>query len=319
MVDILASAAHYLDHLAPTWKALDPGARGIFWTPPELIPYANRLGVDAQRLPLEGDPAPTLVSAYGDLRLARSAGRRVAIAEHGAGQSYTGLRSGSYAGGGGRDADLFLHPGIRPAQRDRKRHPRTRIEVVGCPKLDTLPARQPGGDRPVVCFSFHWDCGVVEEARSGFLFLRNSIPAIVQSGKYEVIGHAHPRAWDGVSLWYARNGIEPVRSFDEVCRRADLYVIDNSSTMFEFAATGRPVVVVTPNVYRRYINHGLRFWECATIGPEVDQVWKLPGAIAEALADSPKQQALREAAVNLVYAYRTGAAERTARILEGWA
>jgi len=62
--------------------------------------------------------------------------------------------------------------------------------------------------------------------------------------KYEVIGHAHPRALLKVAHYYRAARVEVVPDFAEVCRRADLYICDNSSSMFEFAATGRPVVVV---------------------------------------------------------------------------
>jgi hypothetical protein len=59
-----------------------------------------------------------------------------------------------------------------------------------------------------------------------------------------------------------------VASLREVQRRAAVYVCDNSSSMYEFAATGRPVVVldlpegrIKGIGYRRNINHGLRFWD----------------------------------------------------------
>jgi len=41
--------------------------------------------------------------------------------------------------------------------------------------------------------------------------------------------------------------------------------------------------------------------------------------VAEALRDSAKQRAAREKALDLVYAYRTGAAERAAAVLMDWA
>ena len=83
------------------------------------------------------------------------------------GMSYAGDRDwahrSSYPGGRGRDAELFLHPNETSAARDRAAYPDARVEVVGCPKLDTLPAREPGPG-PVIAVAFHWD-GAMPELR----------------------------------------------------------------------------------------------------------------------------------------------------------
>ena len=112
-----------------------------------------------------------------------------------------------------------------------------------------------------------------------------------------------------------------MRSFDEVCRRADVYLNDASSTLFEFASTGRPVVVLNASFYRRKVHHGLRFWEASIVGVNCN-IWdvrRLPAIVDEALADPPAQKERRERALDMVYAYRTGAAERAAAVLMDWA
>ena len=320
MLDVLASAPHYADHLSAVFGALAPGHRGSFiGLNAETNRKVRALGHDP--VARTSPDRPVLVASFGDLRRARAMGRqRVAIMEHGAGQSYGGrsrpAARGSYAGGLNRDASLFLHPGPHPAARDRAAYPSARVEVVGSPILDTLPERD-GESGRVVAFSFHFNSVIAPETRNAF---RWAIPALLElRGRYELLGHAHPRLYPSVRRIYAKFGIEPVESFDEVCRRADVYVCDNSSTLFAFAATGRPVVVLNPPWYDRTVRHGLRFWEAAGIGVNVDRRDALGAAIDEALADDEARRQSREAALDLVYAFRSGASERAARVLEEWA
>jgi hypothetical protein len=314
-LDVVASQTHFVDHLVPVWEALPPEARGTFW-------YRGSGEVRHVEGMVRGSPPtstnPTLTASASDLALARSRRRPAAIMEHGCGQSFGGdgrREHCSYAGGSHRDAQLFLHPGHHPAARDRGRYPAARVEVVGCPKLDTLPRKVRSG-QPVIAVGFHWDCRVSPETRSGFAEFGRLVAALVPS--FHVLGHGHPRIYDRLEPYYRKVGIEPVRSFEEVCARADLYLNDASSTLFEFAATGRPVVVLNSAHYRRSVNHGLRFWEAATVGVQTSPK-PLSHAVLEALDDSPAQQATREKALDLVYAHRSGAAERSAAVLMDWA
>jgi UDP-N-acetylglucosamine:LPS N-acetylglucosamine transferase len=122
-----------------------------------------------------------------------------------------------------------------------------------------------------------------------------------------------------MSKRYRLAGIPFVPEFADVCRRADVYVCDNSSTLFAFAATGRPVVVLNPPWYDKRVDHGLRFWEAADVGVQCNDPADLPAAIDKALRDTPAQRKRREAALDLVYAYREGAAQRAADVLTEWA
>lgn len=309
-MDFLATAPHYRDHLSAVRDALPQAARGAYVT-------AGQPGPDE----------PILVASYGDLKEAEDMGRtRIAIMEHGAGQSYGGRhgrQTGSYAGGQGRGgASLFLHPGNHPAARDRAAYPQARVEVVGSPHLDTLPQRE-GNPGRVVAFSFHFNGPLNPETRNSYPMFFPEIARL--AGQYQLLGHGHPKLWQmgrppqNLASRYRRFGIEPVESFAEVCRRADVYVCDNSSTLFAFAATDRPVVVLNPPWYDRRVNHGLRFWEAASVGVNCDSAETLAECIDEALRDTPEQQAKREAALDLVYAFRTGAAQRAADVLMEWA
>jgi hypothetical protein len=274
----------------------------------------------------EGPDNPILTASYGDMKRAQDAGRtRIALMEHGAGQSYGGrnVQHGSYAGGRGRGAvSMFLHPGPHPAARDRAAYPDARVEVVGSPYLDTLPQRE-GAPGRVVAFTFHFNGAICPETKTAYPAF---FPAIVELAKsYEIIGTAHPNLWNHgrpgkrIADRYLRYGIEPVEHFAEVSRRADLLIFDNTSAGFAFAATGRPVVVMNAPWYDRRANHGLRFWDAARVGVNCNDPADLAACVAEAFADGPDQKASREDALSLVYAYRQGASQRAADALMDWA
>lgn len=336
-IDALAFETHFLDHIAPVWRALPAEVRGALIVAPELEDQADRLELDADLLdpaPIrqlsrhpEPDPGPgpvALVASYGDIKVGRRLGyRRFVFLEHGAGQSYAGrpghrhARHGSYAGGEDReDVALFLMPNEVSAGRWSAAYPEATVEVVGSPRLDTLPGRARRSLPGEVAISFHWDSNLVPETRSAYGVFGPVLPELAR--RFRLIGHAHPRAADWLSRRYRREGIEFVRSFDEVCRRSDVYVVDNSSTLFEFAATGRPVVVLNPPYYRRSVEHGLRFWSASTVGVNVDEPSALGDAIARALEERPEDVEAREAALRIVYPVRTGAAARAADAIVRW-
>jgi len=324
-IDMLAGEVHFVDHLAAVWNALPEESRGVFAVrepavAAKLIRRAATHGIGAV-VGLPSSDRPILTAAAGDLSAAVKARRtRLALMEHGAGQSYGGramaAKHPSYAGGDDRPASLFLHPGQHPAARDRVRYPGARIEVVGSPFLDTLPPRE-AGPGPVIAIAFHFDALIAPEAQPALPYYREALAELAK--RYTVLGHGHPRVIDRLASMYERMGIELVRDFRDVCRRADLFIADNTSAMFAFAATGRPVVVLNAPIYSRTVHHGLRFWEAASVGVQVDHQSRLGGAVDQALEDRPEQREARERALELVYAYRTGAARRAADVLMDWA
>jgi hypothetical protein len=317
-LDFLVSEPHFADHLYPVWRALkDPGD---FILTHELVSTKIRRW-EGWTAAINDTSRPVVVASYGDHKRARRQGRtRIARLEHGAGQSYIVPRlSGSYAGGpDAHDIGLFMVPNEYSAAKWREAYPEARVEIVGCPKLDSLPRKDPA-EPLTVCISFHWDCHLVPETVSAFETFRSALEPL--NAAYNLIGHGHPRAWTGppsLEKRYRRAGIESVRDFDEVCRRADLYITDNSSSLYEFAATGRPVVVMNSRSYRREVHHGLRFWD-AIPGVQVARPGALVEAVARALQDPPELRRARKQALAKVYPIRTGAAERAARVLEEWA
>jgi hypothetical protein len=329
MIDAFACEPHFLDHLAPVWRSLPD--RGTFYadTGLGLVERARERGVEAQpidalklrtssRPPLaKVEPGPlALVASIGDTKIARRLGyRRFVYLEHGAAQSYSGKGrhavEASYSGGPDReDVVLFLVPNEQAADRWRASYPQTPVEVVGCPKLDDLPKREPGPG-PVVAISFHWPTPTWALAPEAGNALGTFMPALRPlRERFAVIGHSHPRYAHDMARIFRKAGIEFVPEFDDVCRRADVYVCDNSSTIFEFAATGRPVVLMNAKTYRKDVSHGGRFWDWAHVGIQVDDHADLISSVELALADPVPQRAAREDALGLVYAHRSGGATR---------
>jgi hypothetical protein len=298
-IDVFGSEVHFQDHLRPVYQALP--YRGEFFNSHDQEHDNTR---------------PVVVASYGDLKRVRKMGyTKIARFEHGAGQNY-GTRHGSYAGG--KDADdvsLFLVPNQYSADLWQQAYPNAQVEIVGCPKLDYLP-RKERADPPTACISFHWDCYLVPETVGAFEHYRHVLKDL--AGAVNLIGHGHPRAHPLLERRYRRLGIPFERSFEAVCKEADLYICDNSSSLYEFAATGRPVVVLNQPLYRKDVHHGLRFWD-AIPGIQVDHPKDLIAAVQTALEDPPELQAVREHALDIAYIYRTGAAERAAEVLTRWA
>lgn len=329
MLDTLSSAPHYRAHLLPLWDALPGEVRG------------HRIDLDVDRGP-ETRHGAVLVASWRDMGWAVRRGyQRIALLEHGIGQSYIGSNNGSYPGGRGREyVSLFLSPNEHAASRDRAAYPSARVEVVGDPRLDTVPHKagfnlSPANMlllspslvvQPTICVSFHWDWSHIPETHSAFAAYKNALPALRE--RFHVIGHCHPKAVEAVTPWYRKLGIRYVADFDDVCRQADVYVAENTSTLYEFASTGRPVVVLNLPEYRRDVEHGLRFWAAANVGIQVDDPRRLADAVEEAgqrddfrsftYARGQWPDWDREAALNIVYAVRTNVAAAAAAVVMDW-
>jgi hypothetical protein len=330
-LDILAGEVQFVHHLAPVWHALPVEVRGDFivWPSPHssqpfpaVIAAAEARGIRPVLEPT--DPSrPVLVTSYGDhTRATRTRRRHIARMEHGIGQSFITSNHPSYAGGrNARDVSLFLTPNEHSADRWRRAYRSARVEVIGCPKLDTLPHRVPGPG-PVIATSFHWGIATVRshhpltETRGSWHEYRRAVLDL--AGAFDVIGTGHPKIIERMSLDYASVGIPVVRDFADVLRHADVLVCDTNSALYEFASTGRPVVVVNGRHFRRTIRHGLRFdWGPVTnVGVQCDSPAGLPDAIRAALAGDHHDA--REEALSIVYRHRTGAARRAADVLVDW-
>jgi len=295
-----ASRPHYADHLAPVWDALG--------RPPRLYGIRDVLGHPAMAercaTALQRGQGPMIVAGWTDLFRARRLGYGPFVRlQHGIGQSYAGderaARNTAYAGGAGHeDVRLFVVPGPDPAARWSAAYPEAAVVMAG--DIRRLPARDGPPDR-TIAVTFHWPLGLIPETRTAWYEYRAAVAALPEAG-WHVLGHWHPR-WDDILRgWYEGVGIEPVASLDEVARRADVLVADNTSALYEFAATDRPVVVLDSRHYRPGAQHGLRFWEAADVGIRISDPARLAEAVARAYADPAGLRAGRHEALGLVFA-----------------
>ena len=128
--------------------------------------------------------------------------------------------------------------------------------VVGTPKMDALVGApyHPGGP---VAVSFHWTGS--QRAQKLYQGALLDLP-------YPLLGHGHPRA--KLAKYWANMGVEYVEDFRQVVERASVYACDHSSTIYEWAALGRPVVLldVPQQQHIRPMSSGLRYRIHADVG-----------------------------------------------------
>lgn len=314
-IDFYGSQVQFRHHLRPIYEALPEAIRGDFLNKPPATPRKLR----RDRI--------SVVSAVSDFNLLCK--RRdtttmrghvvrhepvspLVLFEHGVGFSFHGTDSGgvdskrppSYAGGRGRGGAALLPATNRWVQAPNlKAYPSVPSPIVGCPKLDhlvRLPA--PANERPKVCVSFHWDCRVAPETRWAFSWFAPEVAKLTDHPDFDLVMHGHPRSARFFKGWAKAAGIPFIDSFDEVCATCDVYVNDSSSTLYEFAALGRPVVVMNAPWYRRNVEHGLRFWEHSDVGLNANDPGDLLPAILDTLHSDPAAPA-RAAAIAEVYPY----------------
>lgn len=315
---MFASEPHYLRHMLPVWKKLPEEYRGDFMCLDKVRPYAEMVGLETSGHRHNSQRA-MLNASYKDFTLCRRHGYKV-LMEHGIGQTYEDY-SGYYAGGPYRElVDLFLCPNIQTKLANEQVYLDIPAEVVGTPSMDywhrlvdsSHPAKveREGG----FTISFHWQpkSGVPEMGSAVTHYSR--IFSDIQSYFGNVSGHGHPRIEDQLRRIYGVSGI-PWRNYSDVLRTTEVYICDNSSTMYEFASLDLPVVVLNAPWMRRDVNQGLRFWDFADVGIQVDEPEQLALAIEVAMIDPPEVQERRREITDWLYPYRGYAADKAAKVL----
>jgi hypothetical protein len=125
--------------------------------------------------------------------------------------------------------------------------------------------------------AWHWNAPGQPEAKGAWE--RYKVAAKDLAQKYPVLGHGHPRMKSAIGRDYKQFKISQEWDWAECVKQARALTCDNSSVMWEAAALDIPVVVVNAPWYRRDVNWGLRFWEYADVGPQVNS----PAEYAEAV------------------------------------
>lgn len=323
MLTAYATQPHYIDHLAPVVAAT--GAPLLVPTEP-LAAHAR-----ARHLPVEiGKPrqpgGPVLIAGYRcsyDVHRARP----LVLLEHGAGQTYVDVNHMGYAGGEGWGTRLalVLSPGPHAAAAWRRSYPRTPVVEIGCPRLDVLRRLSPGprslrlDARVTAAVTFHWRCRKGVETGTAWDDWRAAVGNLAARPDVRLLGHWHPR-WEQerapLRRWWEHLGVETVPSVERLFAQADVLVADNTSLLYEFAATGRPVLCLNGASWRRDVEHGLRFWSHVP-GHMLDPGDDLLTGVLTALDDDSTLADLRGRAVSRAYTavdgrgrVRTGATVR---------
>jgi hypothetical protein len=312
--------------MAPVWNALPDEMKGKFYLPHVLLPYAKKqiTNIESiQALNCRSDKPTSCVeipfsrnvvvtSAYGDMQLAAHYNERpLILMEHGVGLTFNqpnGRTVSGYGGGEGYRANvsLFLAPNEYIAAKTRATFPDAPQVVIGTPKLDpwaeAFGRKGKAPEHPIVVIAFHWDgSAVAPEAGNAWEYYRKILPDLKGNCKFTLMGHAHPKIFEKLEFQYHRMNIPVVKNFAEVMRIADVYVNDCSSTMYEFCVTGKPVVVMNAPWFRRWFNHGIRFWDYSDVGPVCDKPNDLEKCIFEALEDPAYMRARRRKYIKELY------------------
>ena len=325
-LDFVARRIHFVDHLVPVWRELPARYRGKFFVPISLLSklaekypnvsftYLEPWNDNPINIVFQSDN--TLVScAYGDMKSAYNyySNRKFILMEHGVGLTMTG--NAGYAGGIGfrKACDLFLAPNEYISKKTESVLDTPQI-VVGTPKLDKYDGYfelatesikkyglgKIGKNSITVCLSFHWNGShVMPEAGNAFEFCKGVIPELAK--KYNIIGHGHPKDQHIFKEYFDSIGVEFVEDFEDVMKRADIYVNDASSTMYEFLVTGKPVILLNPPHYRKMVSHGIRFWDYVDIGISVNRPSDLDKSIEGTINDPLRHYKQRLKAVTELY------------------
>jgi hypothetical protein len=256
---------HYMRHIEPIWWKIPDDLRGDV--------------LDAARQNLKRLPADDVVLIAGGIDIQPDTVRQIYI-EHGAGQTYIGLKPSAqaYYSGGPHPDNVIGY--VCPNQLVADRWAPKPTIVAGCPPLEPHWARgiQDVAYRAVAAITFHWDAArvMVPEAGSALSDYEDDLPMIVswlRDRGLHVVGHHHPRD-SYLPLVWKLLGVDVEHDCDAVLSRASILIADNTSLLYEAAHLGLQTMVLNSPKYRRNVHHGLRFWDTVP-GPMFNDAFDL--------------------------------------------
>ena len=319
-----------VDHIVPIWRELPANLRGNFYVSDKeyknvlkKYPDVNFQIFEKHIWAFRREKGPVITSMLsGVIREIVTAKRKTILVEHGCGDTF-GIDSIKNPLSLSRKNDnldilMYLAPGHHPAKVFKKLRPEVPVKLIGCPKMDAWHIRppKPRSDPPVVVISFTWDWQDQEwgewakTVRGTWSYYKDFLPQL-KNQNWKIYGNLHPKMWSKAAVVFKDLGI-PLISFEEALEIGDLYICDQSSTIFEFASTGRPVVLLNAPWYQKDIQQGLRFWKAANIGMQVNEPDKLISTIEMALEDPEIIRKRRERIINYIYPVRDGTASKKA-------
>jgi hypothetical protein len=203
-----------------------------------------------------------------------------------------------------------MAPNEMAAARWRASYPSVPVHVIGACRVLPAPVRA----EPLLAISFHWNGGM-PEMRNAFSHYH---PCLAQLAKeLPVIGHCHPRMAGALRVRYRKAGIRFEPQLAKVAAQATVYAVDNSSTLYELGRT-RPVIAMNQPMYRKEVEHGLRFWSHVP-GPQVEGCEQLLATAKRLLyqGETAAERQHREAVMAEVFP-RLDGAEVASRLLVSW-
>lgn len=298
---LFTSTRQYAEHLEPIWKGFTHHERDE-WIKVEAVPS------ELPSLPIKRHATWITSSAidYRQVLVTQFENTGKIYMEHGVGLQAHRDRTITEM----KQARAILVPNAFTRNGLTKRGLRhVPIHVIGTPKMDKLSVI-PKPENDVIAVSFHWS------GQLGVTWLRYADELKRLSEKYKILGHGHPRIWSMMKKRWESIGVEPVEHFEDVVRRASVYCCDHSSTLYEWAALDRPVVILhRDNSQQQIQSTGLLYQHYPNIGRFVKRD-KMESAIIESLDDPFKHYPDRmEARQDLFpfYGYSTFVAVDTVR------
>lgn len=320
-VDFLARSPYLVPHLVPIWDKLDPSERGVFYANGAEVENALAMEIDNRFLVAYQDGGdcgdnPIVTAAYGDAVRAAdyNTQRPVVLMEHGIGLTFG---KAAYADGLGQREKLSLMP-VQSEYVLRKVHPEIAHKphpVVGMPKMDAWarefdkPHIMPKTPTLVIAFHHGDKNSRPGETGSAWEHYIDILPILAR--KYKLMVHFHPTSGPLIREACARLGLEVVQNFKSVLKLADVFINDASSTAYEFCVTGKPVILLNAPWFNRKSRYGIRFWDYADIGEQVDEPDRLDAAIQNVIRYPEQYLNERRKAVHDLFPYLGTSAERT--------